>query len=168
MVSMETITNPASKARSRSAKGESPLEVHLGYWLRLISNEVSGAFGHALLVHQMSVAEWVVINHIASQREPIPAKIAAAMGMTRGAVSKNLDKLEARKLVLRTTSPHDNRIQRLSLTAAGQRLLPALTAIADKNDKHFFEALDPDERAALRGLLRKLAEKHRITHTPVD
>lgn len=149
-------------------KAESPLKVHLGYWLRLISNEVSGTFAQALQERQISVAEWVAMNQVATMPEPTPARVATAMGMTRGAVSKILDKLEAKKLVLRTTSRHDNRVQLLSLTGPGKRLLPALTAIADRNDKHFFDALDQVEQARLRVLLCKLAESHHLSHTPVD
>jgi DNA-binding MarR family transcriptional regulator len=155
-------------ARSSTAEAGSTLQVHLGYWLRLVSNEVSGAFARALQERRISVAEWVAINQIGHMSEPTPARLATAMSMTRGAVSKVLDKLEAKKLVLRTTSQLDNRIQLLSLTGVGRRILPALTTIADGNDEHFFGALDPSEQAALRGLLCKLAETHEMTRAPVD
>jgi uncharacterized protein YbcV (DUF1398 family) len=54
------------------------------------------------------------------------------MGMTRGAVSKILDKLESKNLISRTTSPIDNRVQFLTLTGKATRALPILTkAIAN-------------------------------------
>ena len=40
------------------------LETHLGYWLRRVSNHVSGAFARALQQRNVSVAEWVVLVEI--------------------------------------------------------------------------------------------------------
>ena len=38
------------------------LEKHLGYWLRRVSNAVSGEFARALQEKQISVAEWVLLS----------------------------------------------------------------------------------------------------------
>ncbi|WP_129779156.1 MarR family winged helix-turn-helix transcriptional regulator [Peristeroidobacter soli] len=159
MVSNDTFWN------SRVAN---PLESHIGYWLRMVSNQVSGSFARALQERQISVAEWVALNQIGNTPDPTPARLADSMGMTRGAVSKVLDKLDAKNWIARTTSDQDSRVQFLSLTAAGRRLLPQLTAIADGNDERFFNALTKSEQATLRGLLRKLADAHHITQTPVE
>lgn len=156
--------------RNRSAADPpaSTLETHLGYWLRLVSNEVSGAFARALQERQISVAEWVAMNQLAIRTGLTSTTLAATMGMTRGAVSKVLEKLETKKLVSRTASPLDSRIQLLCLTEQARRILPSLTELADSNDRHFFAALDLDEQASLRQLLRRLAEAHRIARIPVD
>lgn len=144
------------------------LEAHLGYWLRMVSNQVSGAFARALQERGLSVAEWVALNQIHSTADPTPARLADTMGMTRGAVSKVLDKLDGKEWIARTTSDQDSRVQLLSLTTAGRRLLPQLTAIADGNDERFFSALTKSEQATLRSLLRKLAEAHHINQAPVE
>ena len=144
------------------------LDIHLGYWLRLVSNHVSGNFARALQARSVSVAEWVALNQIQSGTDTTPARLADLMGMTRGAITKVLDKLEEKQWVVRTTSEEDNRVQFLSLTSEGRHVLPTLATIADENDEHFFGALNPDEQATLRSLLRKLAELHRINSVPVD
>jgi DNA-binding MarR family transcriptional regulator len=144
------------------------LEVHLGYWLRLVSNRVSGTFARLLQERQLSVAEWVALNQIERGTDVTPAELADAMGMTRGAISKVLDKLEAKQWITRTASREDNRVQLVSPTRPGRRVLPELAAIADGNDSRFFGALDADEQATLRKLLQKLADTHRINNLPVD
>lgn len=88
--------------------------------------------------------------------------------MTRSAISKVLDKLVAKGLILRVTRPEDKRSQRLSLTQAGKRLLPELAALADQNDAHYFACLDAEEQAQLKHLLQKLSEMHQRTDVPVD
>jgi DNA-binding MarR family transcriptional regulator len=144
------------------------LDIHLGYWLRLVSNHVSGNFARALQERSVSVAEWVALNQIQRWADMTPAKLADAMGMTRGAISKVLDKLQEKKWISRMTSEEDNRVHFLSLTPQGRRVLPELGTIADENDEHFFGALDPREQTTLRSLLSKLADVHRIGNVPVD
>lgn len=42
----------------------SPLESHLGYWLRFVSNHVSSRFENVLADHDISVAEWVAMRSL--------------------------------------------------------------------------------------------------------
>ncbi len=93
-----------------------------------------------------------------------PGEIAEALGLTRGAVSKIIDKLEAKSWITRSTKPEDSRVQLLSLTRSGTRILPQLAKIADENDRESFAVLDPTESATLRRLLGKLADFHHSTH----
>ena len=167
IVSMETEFSGEPGGRSYREQPAAALETHLGYWLRLVSNEVSGAFERALQKRNISVAEWVALNQLEAGTDLTPARLAAAMGMTRGAISKVLDKLDEKKLVTRSVSPLDSRVQLLALTAPARRILPSLTGIADGNDRHFFAALGPQEQASLRHLLLKLAQAHRMRRIPL-
>jgi len=153
---------------SRKDPDASALEAHLGYWLRLVSNHVSAAFARALQAQQVSVAEWVVLSQIQERPEARPAELADRLGLTRGAVSKVLDKLEGKKWITRRTLEEDNRGQLLLLTQPGRRALPELTEIADSNDRRFFDCLDAKEKATLVHLLRKLTEFHEIREVPVE
>ena len=168
MSSTETMAGPTMKQQAGHAAPDKPLEIHLGYWLRLVSNHVSGSFASALQARQLSVAEWVALNHIEGRADITAAQLADAMNLTRGAVSKIVDKLVRKQCAVRASNPRDNRAQLLSLTPSGKRTLPRLRAIADHNDEHFFSRLDAAERAELRRLLQKLAEAHAISTVPVD
>ena len=96
-----------------------------------------------------------------------PGELAEGLDLTRGAVSKVLDKLEAKNWIARSTKPGDGRVQMLSLTRPASRVLPQLAEIADRNDREFFDGLDDSEKAALGRLLRKLAEVHQIKNVPI-
>jgi DNA-binding MarR family transcriptional regulator len=144
------------------------LDAHLGYWLRRVSNEVSGAFARALQTEGVSAAEWVALRLLHGEAKRTPGDLAGLTGMTRGAVTKVLDKLEAKALVTRAVNPEDNRVQWLSLTRSGQRLVPKLAALADRNDAHFFGCLSTAEQRALQKLLEKLTDFHRLREVPVD
>src|SRR5262245_8579165 len=103
----------------------SALEAHLGYWLRMVSNQVSNAFAEKVAARGVTVAEWVVLREL-YENGMIQSALAERMDMTRGAISKLADRLEARGLIARSADDHDARLQILELTAPGRRLVPAL------------------------------------------
>jgi DNA-binding MarR family transcriptional regulator len=144
------------------------LESHLGYWLRRVSNAVSGAFSRALQEKQTSVAEWVLLRELHERGQAAPGELAGLLGLTRGAVSKIIDKLEAKGWVQVDAREGDNRYRVLSLTRAGQRILPILALVADQNDSAYFDCLNTKEKVVLRELLIKLAEHNRIHVIPTE
>ena len=146
----------------------SDLESHLGYWLRRVSNAVSGAFSRALQEKRTSVAEWVVLRELHDREQAEPAELADLVGLTRGAVSKIIDKLEAKGWIQSAAKEGDARYRLLSLTREGKRNLPKLAQIADQNDSAYFDCLNAKEKAVLRGLLLKLAEHNRIHDVPTE
>jgi DNA-binding MarR family transcriptional regulator len=150
------------------AKHIPELESHLGYWLRRVSNAVSGAFSRALQEKQTSVAEWVLLRALHERGQAAPGELADVLGLTRGAVSKIIDKLEAKGWVQADAKEGDNRYRLLSLTRAGQRSLPILAQIADQNDSAYFDCLNAKEKVILRELLIKLAGHNRIHDVPTE
>jgi len=166
LVSMESITTSMEATSRRPAVSE--IESHLGYWLRRVSNSVSGEFAQSLQTKQTSVAEWVLLRHLWDKTQATPGEMASALRMTRGAISKIIDKLESKGWVRSRTNPVDNRGQLLSLTGAGRRVVPELAKIADHNDEKFFSCLHSEERTALHRLLGKLAAHHRMHDVPLE
>ncbi len=94
--------------------------------------------------------------------------MAKVLTMTRGAISKIIDKLQTKGWIKSKLNPEDNRGQLLSLTNAGRRVVPELASIADRNDQKFFSCLDLEERASLRHLLGKLAAHHQMHDVPIE
>ncbi len=146
----------------------SSLESHLGYWLRRVSNAVSGEFARALQERHASVAEWVLLRELYERKQATPGELAQVLGMTRGAISKVIDKLETKAWVRAQMKDGDNRVRLLSLTREGQRNLPLLAKAADENDAHFFSCLNAGERSALLILLNKVANHHHIRDVPTE
>jgi DNA-binding MarR family transcriptional regulator len=146
----------------------SGLESHLGFWLRRVSNAVSGAFSRALREKHTSVAEWVLLREIFERGQSAPGELAEISGLTRGAVSKIIDKLEAKGWIQADAKEGDGRFCLLSLTREGRRNLPVLAKVADTNDTRFFDCLDQAERDALRELLTKVAAHNRIHDVPTE
>lgn len=154
-----------SKTNSQQISG---LESHLGFWLRRVSNAVSRAFSRALQEKQTSVAEWVLLRELFERGPSAPGELAEISGLTRGAVSKIIDKLEAKGWIQADAKEGDGRFRLLSLTREGRRNVPALAKVADTNDARFFDCLDQPEKKALRELLTKVAAHNRIHDVPTE
>lgn len=146
----------------------SDLTAHRGYWLRMVSNAVSHRFARRIEAEGVTVAEWAVLRQLYDVEGMAPSALADAMAMTRGAISKLADRLEAKGLVRRIDNPEDRRGHSLALTEAGRRKTPVLAALADENDAACFSVLTDEESLALDRLLRALVERRGLTAPPVD
>lgn len=149
-------------------KALSELADHLGYWLRAVSNGVSQAFARRVENSGVTVAEWVVLRELYGLAEAQPNGLAERLGLTRGAVSKLVERLVAKKLVVRTADCVDRRYQNLRLTDAGKKLMPVLAGMADANDEEFFSVLTGAEQRELRRMLEKLVAAHGWKSAPVE
>ncbi len=146
----------------------SDLSEHLGFWLRFVSNQVSGQFARSVEENGVSVSEWVALRALYAADVVATAALIASLGMTKGAVSKVIDRLVDKDLAVRLAEPDDGRAQRLALTAAGRALVPKLAALADANDERFFHSLPEKDRAALRRILRHLVDVHGLKQVPTE
>ncbi len=152
-----------------TAKQPSELKSHIGYQLRCISNAVSHSFAQKLVKYEVTVAEWVILREIYANNEgSSPGMIAEFTGLTRGAVSKLIDRLVNKKLVSRSEAKIDRRFQQIKLLPIAKELVPKLAAIADENDQYFFSALSRVEQENLMKILIKLTKIHKLKTNPIE
>lgn len=152
----------------KSAVPPPPLEAHLGFWLRFVSNHVSQRFRQQLEAQGVSVTEWVALRTLLAQREGSHASLIEALGMTKGAASKVISRLEEKGLAQRQWAEGSAREQVLVLTAKGRTLVPKLARLADANDEHFFGHLPPAERQALMATMQALVQHHQLKQLPSE
>ena len=145
----------------------SPLESHLGYWLRYVSNHVSHAFALKLAARGVTVAEWVALREL-YDGESAPSALADRLGMTRGAISKLADRLIAKELIVRRANAGDRRFQSLALTRQGRAVTPKLAALADENDREFFAHLDIETRERIAAAMKEIVRRKGLRGAAVD
>jgi DNA-binding MarR family transcriptional regulator len=144
----------------------SPLEAHLGFWLRFVSNHVSSRFQQLLEAEGVTVTEWVALRTLWSQEETTHAELIEALGMTKGAASKVVSRLEEKGLAGRQLADGRAREQTLGLTNRGKALVPQLAALADANDAHFFGHLPPAARLEMMQAMQALVQHHQLKDIP--
>lgn len=146
----------------------SSLEAHLGFWLRFVSNHVSSRFDMQLEAHGISVTEWVAMRTLYQRSDVTHAELIDALGMTKGAASKVISRLESKALAARRLAEDRAREQVLCLTDTGNQLVPKLAALADENDRHFFGHLSEVQRTQLMTQMKDLVSHHHLKQVPTN
>ena len=149
-------------------KPTSKLEDHAGYWLRYVANHVSHAFARKVEAQGVTVAEWVLLRELLDAGAANPSQLADMVGMTRGAVSKLVERLCRKQFAKRSSSNDDRRYHTVKLTTTGKRLVPVLAKLADENDREFFGHLKAEEKDWLVRLLQDIVRLHGWKDLPVD
>jgi len=166
---MATAARPKQEKDSQSRRLKaSRLTAHIGFWMRMVSNNVSHAFARKLEDSGVTVAEWVVLREMyAGDDTTSPGVVARLTGLTPGAVSKLINRLFEKGLVTRRESAEDRRFQDVKLTQSAIEIVPKLAKLADENDEEFFVGLSESERDTLLRILKKTAALHKITKMPI-
>ena len=133
----------------------------LGVVIRIMS--LNRAFlrqaAEALEPLDLELFEYDVLSALRRQGRPfaLPATgLAAETGLSSGAMTNRIDKLEARGLVRRRPDKSDRRGVIVSLTQDGRRAIDdAIQARLDAAD-HSLQGLSSNERNQLAALLRKV------------
>jgi len=166
-VSMETIM-PDKKITPKKTDQPNPLDAHIGFWLRFVSNHVSASFEKRLATNGISVTEWVALRTLFDGDMTSHASMIEALSVTKSAASKILVRLEEKGLVERSYADESAKTQVLTLTKKGQQLVPQLAVLADENDEFYFGHLSPEVRENLVKLLRDLVSAHQLKQIPVN
>ena len=138
-------------------------DAHLGRWLWYVYSRMSLALARKLEVHDVTVAEWLVLSELSEAGEISAAHLARRLCMPRNTISRYGKRLSAKGLVKRRLDVRDGRAQTLILTSTGQRVIPALATLAGQNDTEIFGHLRPEERKTMLRMLR-----HAVDHCAVD
>ena len=144
-----------------------PLDAHLGYWLRCVSNQVSHAFSLKLEEMGITVAEWVMLREL-YDGDRRPSALAERLGLTRGAISKLSERLVAKLMITQQASADDGRGWMLGLTDLGRAVVPTVAALAEQNEEEFFGGLDRPTREVLFSVMREILRRRGLRAEPVD
>jgi DNA-binding MarR family transcriptional regulator len=87
------------------------------------------------------------------------ARLAEAVGLDKGQISRALADLVSRKLVAKAVNPRDNREVMVSLTKAGLAAHDAIVAGGQERNRRLLVGLSEAEVAMLLGHIDRLTEK---------
>lgn len=134
----------------------SRLSDNLGYWHGRLHRMIETGLDRRLAAHGLTVSQWSVMALLFHREARTIGELADAFPLDQGAVSRLIDRLKDKSLVVRRRHPTDRRLTMVELTDAGRALMPVLAAAADDNDAAFFGVLDDDDIAEYRRLLARL------------
>jgi DNA-binding MarR family transcriptional regulator len=124
-----------------------------------IDDHLDRRFKATLAAHDLSYYAFKLLATLRRGGSPYrmtPTELSRRLLVSAGAMTNQIDQLEAAGLVARRPDPDDRRVVMVELTAAGRQRID--TAMLDHavDERDVLEPLAPDERAQLANLLRKL------------
>jgi DNA-binding MarR family transcriptional regulator len=100
----------------------------------------------------------VIVNLAGLECATSASELCKGICYDAGAMTRMLDRLEAKGLVRRTRSPDDRRLVNLELTAAGQAAYPRLREVSMRVLNRSLRNFTPHEASTLENLLQRLTQ----------
>lgn len=126
--------------------------VRLRHDIDRMMNQTVSEFG-------LDVVEWRVLGALRKSGPPYrrsPGKLSQELGLSSGAMTNRLDRMEERGLVRRLPDPTDRRALHVELTDAGRKAWMDATAAQGRKEAVIASALSEKEKQQLNALLRRL------------
>jgi DNA-binding MarR family transcriptional regulator len=127
----------------------------VGYLVKRAYALVVEALEPALAEQGFTFTQWVVMMHLRDGLAPNARDLCVQLRHDSGAVTRVLDQLEARGLVLRERSLEDRREVKLTLTPAGFEMIGSLMPIVLDKQNFVLRDFSSGEVAEMTRLLNK-------------
>jgi DNA-binding MarR family transcriptional regulator len=124
-----------------------------------IASLLEQRFERLLREHGFSFWAFTVLTALRRAGEPYqlsPSQLQSAGMVSAAAVTKRISRLEELGLVERVPDPNDGRGALVGLTKRGLKLIDKLGERYLEEERAAIAALDPEQQAALAGLLKQL------------
>jgi DNA-binding MarR family transcriptional regulator len=106
---------------------------------------------------EISAAQYVTISVLAKCGEDTAAaKICKDLSYDAGAMTRMVDRLEAKGLISRCRCPEDRRLVKIKLTEAGVAALPKMRECSVRVLNHLLRGFSPTEARQLEGFLVRM------------
>jgi DNA-binding MarR family transcriptional regulator len=137
----------------------------IGSQLSRVRVEMLAALDHELGTDQrlldleMSAAQYIIVANLAGPEGPkSAADLCKGISYDAGAMTRMLDRLEAKALIRRTRSAEDRRLMHLELTDKGRAAYPRMREIAMSVTNRFLRGFSKAEARQLENFLGRMLE----------
>ncbi len=131
-------------------------EDSVGYMMRRILQSLAHSIETALAGSALTNAQWLPIMKLYLGQSSTGAELARDCQLDAGAMTRMLDRLEAKGLCSRSRSERDRRLVHIALTDSGQRAAQALPGVLSEVLNQHLAGMSADEFATLKTLLQKM------------
>ncbi|MET0518079.1 MAG: MarR family transcriptional regulator [Burkholderiaceae bacterium] len=128
----------------------------LGWMLSRLKQSITCVVDQRLNDYGLTHAQWVPLLTLRFSGDLSVVKLAGELGTDAGALTRLLDRLEAKKLCRRERSTEDRRVVMVSLTEEGERVSSKLLAVLSDVYNAHLQGFSHEEWQTLMGLLKRL------------
>ena len=109
--------------------GEFRPDQSVGYLMRNVIGSIRERANTRLAAHDLTYVQWLPLYKLAMQQGNTVASLARELEIDAGAMTRSMDRLEAKGLVRRERSTSDRRVVFLVLTAEGRKVARKVPAV---------------------------------------
>ena len=131
-------------------------EDSVGYLMRKVLSSIRTQADGQLATHDLTYAQWLPLYKISRCKDTTVASLARDLENDPAAMTRALDRLETKGLVVRERSTTDRRVVQLALTAEGQKAAAQVPAVLSDVLNGHLSDFTRDEWQTLLGLLRRM------------
>lgn len=127
--------------------------------IQKIAWRINRVMDETLAAYDLKKGEWRLLGALRRHGPPYrrsPGQLADEMGLSSGAMTNRLDRMEAAGLIRRQRDPRDRRAIEVELTDAGWQAWQTTTGTQATKEALIASALDSAEKEGLNRLLRRL------------
>ena len=158
----------AAKARRKAAAFYRPetwrREESIGYLMGRVMATVKEAVDHDLAPTDLTHSQWVPLLKVYLGEASTVAELARECQVDVGAMTRTLDRLEAKDLVRRVRSSEDRRVVNVELTAEGRQTAKKIPAVLCRVQNEYLRDFTHDEWQLLKGMLRRILDTAQELH----
>jgi len=137
---------------------------HVSYWVRLAGTRFSENLAKMLEEWRLLPSEWGVLRELYGPGRRSPVELAKVIGMSKGGMSKLIDRLVERKLVRKDVSKFDRRVRAVGVTAYGKDWVEFIASMEKDLDREFFGKLRGGGRYHLTEYLKRILTTRQRKH----
>ena len=155
----------ARAAKSRSVRpgdpdfyrgDDYPIGDSIGYLVKQLRAALERLVDAEMAEHDLTGVQWGPLLIVHYGIGTTAAEIARWGCVDTGAVTRMLDRLEAKGLMRRTPCADDRRVMRLALTPEGERLCREIPFGLARVGNQLLRGFTPEEHQMLKGFLRRM------------
>lgn len=143
-------------------------EESLGWLLKRVMQSIAAQADLRLQKEGLTHAQWVPLLVLRTSGASSVAGLVAELNTDAGAMTRLLDRLEAKGLCQRERSSEDRRVVLVSLTEEGLRLTAELTAVLSDVFNAHLQGFSHEEWRTLLKLLQRLLANGRAMRASTD
>ena len=128
----------------------------VGYLLSRARTELLAALDRELEPLGVTAAQYAILAQLAHQLADSPAGLCKGIAYDPGAMTRMIDRLEAKKLIRRVRSSHDRRAINLELTDEGKAIVPKMRNHAVAVINRFLRGFTQSEARQFENFLQRM------------
>ena len=128
----------------------------VGYLVNRVRTELLAAIDKELEPFDVTSSQYIIMGHLVYSLADSASGLCKGIAYDPGAMTRMVDRLEAKNLIRRVRSEDDRRAVKLELTSEGKELFPKMRVKVVGVLNHLMRDFTPGEARQLESLLQRM------------